>query len=456
MAWPAALVGPACVALILVWRACARGDRLAAAAPAAGIALGMASVIWSALFFSGIPSRPLLIGLDVLAWTTVLAGGLAVTRSRRDGAEPLHPAAGAGTLVTAAAATLLIATAATAIASFVSASAVFPHGEWDAWAQWNLRARFFARGLADGAWREAFAPVLAWSHPDYPPLVPSSIARLWAYAGRETVLAPIAFAAAVAAAIVLTAGLAAARTGGAARGCLAAAAILACPSFVRYTASQCADVALAFFMLAAFVAWSLAGVPAAAGRRRAWLAVAGLSAALAAWTKNEGVAFLVVFAAAVAIERIRSAGWRGLADLGPLAAGAAPAFVMVLVFKQTLAPASYFVADRSLAETLTALFDATRAELVVRAMARELWLTGASVVGVIPFLCVFAAVRGVRANAPGAARAAAPAMAAMMAIYVLAYLATPYDVVWQLKTSLDRLVVHIVPTLAWSMMTLSR
>ena len=95
--------------------------------------------------------------------------------------------AGAGPLVTAAAATLLIATAATAAASFVSASAVYPHGEWDAWAQWNLRARFFARGLADGAWRDAFAPVLAWSHPDYPPLVPSSIARLWIYAGRETV-----------------------------------------------------------------------------------------------------------------------------------------------------------------------------------------------------------------------------------------------------------------------------
>jgi hypothetical protein len=126
------------------------------------------------------------------------------------------------------------------------------------------------------------------------------------------------------------------------------------------------------------------------------------------------------------------------------------------VFKQTLAPASYFVADRSMAETLAALFNAARAELVGRAMVRELWLTGASGVGVIPFLCLFAVVRGVSPAAPNAARAAAPAMAVMMAIYALAYLATPYDVVWQLKTSLDRLVVHIVPTLAWSMMTMSR
>ncbi len=89
-------------------------------------------------------------------------------------------------------------------------------------------------------------------------------------------------------------------------------------------------------------------------------------------------------------------------------------------------------------------------------MARELWLAGASVIGVIPFLCAFAAVRGVRAPAPAAARAAAPAMVAMMAIYAIAYLVTPKDLVWQLKTSLDRLVVQIVPTLAWSIITISR
>ena len=67
-----------------------------------------------------------------------------------------------------------------------------------------------------------------------------------------------------------------------------------------------------------------------------------------------------------------------------------------------------------------------------------------------------AAVRGLSPATPNAARAAAPAMAVMIAIYAVAYLATPYDVAWQLKTSLDRVVVHIVPTLAWSMMTMSR
>ena len=47
-------------------------------------------------------------------------------------------------------------------------------------------------------------------------------------------------------------------------------------------------------------------------------------------------------------------------------------------------------------------------------------------------------------------------MVAMLAIYAMAYLVTPKDLAWQLKTSLDRLVVQIVPTLAWAIMTISR
>ena len=270
-------------------------DRLAAAPLAIGVALGLASVIWSALFFGGVHSRGLLIALDVLAWAVLLVIGLFCARGVRASATTPPVDTGANRLLTALAVLLLIATAAVAVSSFVAASAVYPHGEWDAWAQWNLRARFFFRGMADGSWREAFAPILAWSHADYPPLVPISIARLWTYAGRETVLAPIAFAGITAAATVLTAGLAAGRLRGAARGCLAASVILACPSFVRYAASQCADIALGFFMLAAF-----RRLVVVAARQRTWLVLAGIAAALAAWTKNEGVAFFVLFVAIVA------------------------------------------------------------------------------------------------------------------------------------------------------------
>src|SRR5260221_3266759 len=144
-------------------------------------------------------------------------------------------------------------------------------------------------------------------------------------------------------------------------------------------------------MLAAFVAWSFAD------RQRLWLAVAGLAAALAAWTKNEGAAFLVVFIVVLTVERLWSAGWRGLKDLAPVLAGAAPILVMVVVFKQTLAPPSYFVAEQSLGQAMASLVDASRARLLASAKGRGLWLAGGTGVGGSPVLCACASLRGASA-----------------------------------------------------------
>jgi hypothetical protein len=444
MAWALGLALPAAAAAALSWRlAVTFRTRLALCAALLGVFAGAASVPWSALFFSGIRSRGVLLGLDAAVWLAVIAGA-ALARSRGDRSAATVTSA-TGRVVTIAAVAAALVLMAGAAWSFAAASAVAPHGEWDAWAQWNLRARFFFRGFADGTWTSAFAPVLAWSHPDYPPLVPASVARLWMYAGSETLAAPIALAALLSSCTVLTAGFSIASRRGTARGCLAAAAILACPSFVRYAPSQCADIPLAFFMLAAFVMWE-----------RGYLALAGVSAALAAWTKNEGLAFLGIFMAVLVIDRLRSEGWRGLAALWPALAGAAPVLLVLLVFKQTLAPPSYFVEEQTLAQALTKLSDVGRIRFVARALGGELWLTGGSLVGVVPVVAVFAALRGLDGRAPSAARWAAPVMILMLVTYGLAYAITPKDLVWQLKTSLDRVVMQLVPTLVWSLVAATR
>jgi len=451
IAWVLALAPPLLAAGALTTLARAR-DRFAVAPLAFAVAVAASSTVWGALLFGGVRSRPLILGCDAAFWLllafviyrwrvpgeTVAARRLAPTNTPR--------------AATFAAVALLLVTASIAVASFAASSAVLPHGEWDAWAQWNLRARFFFRGFASGAWRQAFAPVLAWSHADYPPLVPLAVSRMWLYIGTDTTAVPIALSGAFASVAVGAAGLATARVRDTARGCVAAAAILACPSFVRYASAQCADVPLALLMLAAFIFWSLADGPTA----RTWLGLAGLSAGLAAWTKNEGIPFLAVFVALVAIERLRHAGLEGWRDVAAVLAGAAPLVLLVVVFKATLAPPSYFTAEQSLAEALTRLTDAGRLQLVVTAIAREAWLTGAAFVGVIPFLALYLIARGASAEAPVAAKAAAPAMIAMLVIYAVAYLITPKDLPWQLRTSLDRVFVQLVPTLAWSVVTIAR
>src|SRR5688572_29095539 len=66
-----------------------------------------------------------------------------------------------------------------------------PHGEWDAWAIWNLHARFLFRGGEH--WRDMFTGELFWSHTDYPFLLPAVLAGGWTLAGEETTTVPMFF-----------------------------------------------------------------------------------------------------------------------------------------------------------------------------------------------------------------------------------------------------------------------
>ena len=55
-------------------------------------------------------------------------------------------------------------------------------GGWDAWSIWTHRARYFY--LCPEEWTRGFDPVLTWSHPEYPSLLPSLIVYGWLPAGR--------------------------------------------------------------------------------------------------------------------------------------------------------------------------------------------------------------------------------------------------------------------------------
>src|SRR5206468_2850822 len=71
---------------------------------------------------------------------------------------------------------------------FVIQSANSPHGGWDAWAIWNLHARFLYRG--GERWTEMLGVFFSWAHSDYPLLLPSLVAGGWTLAGSETIAIP--------------------------------------------------------------------------------------------------------------------------------------------------------------------------------------------------------------------------------------------------------------------------
>lgn len=411
------------------------------------LGLGAASVVWWGLLPIGPGSRSALAAADALVWAA--AAVLLLWKPSRESTRPV-PRAPGGPLrrVTAV---LLVLTGGLAATAFVAAAVATPHGEWDAWAIWNLRARFLFHAYPDH-WLDTFSPVLVWSHVEYPLLLPLTVARAWTYAGDDTAAVPLAIGAVFALAIVAVASLSVWRARSASRAALTAAAMLASPAFVRYSAAQCADIPLAFFVLAAAI-WMSRGVEAPESRAP-WY-VAGAAAGLAAWTKNEGILF---FAIATTLVVIRSAVarprtcWRTVLRF---AAGAAPA-VVALVSLKALAPQNEIAASLSMSSLLGGIADGDRIWFVVTGMARAVWRGGGASIGVLPIVASFVLISGVRRPLPTGPLMSLTAALLLIAGYAAVYIVTPYDYRWHLHTSIDRVMLHAFPTFVWGAMMLAR
>jgi len=292
-----------------------------------------------------------------------------------------------------------------------------PQGNWDAWSIWNLRARFLA---AEGTLpQRAWSPALSWTHPEYPLLLPAFVARCFTYAGSRAAAAPIAasYVFFIALIAVLTSGLAAWRSR--TLGLLAGLALLGSPHVLHEVPAQYADIPLACYFAAAIV-FALLDRPL----------LAGLFASLAAWTKDEGLLFLVVFLVAIAILR-GSQFWRS-------AAAAMPVSILALVFKFALAPRL---------STAFGGVDPARIGHVLAALVHE--FIGMSMGWYHPILPLIALAVALRFDRPRRQDLlfAAAIPIAMLAGYVCVEVMTPNDLSWQLQTSLSRLLVQIWPAL---------
>ena len=313
-----------------------------------------------------------------------------------------------------------------------------PHGEWDAWAIWNMRARMVF-GLGD-QWRQAFES--SQPHGDYPLLVPLTNARCWSCLGRDPLWVPAVVGAlfTLAAAGVLAAGVA--RLRGRALGLLAGTVLLGTQAFISLGSWQYADAPLALFILATVL---LLALHDAAGEPSPGLvAVAGLSAALAAWTKNEGWLFVVVVLAVRAVVAWRRHGARQmLRHLALLAAGAAPALAVVIVFKFSVATANDLVGGQNAHAVLARLADAGRYWLVTKSMVHHAVAASDWYVVVLP-LCFFLLGRD-----PRRPRRALPGIVGVLGLtlagYFFVYITTPHDLAWHLATSVGRLLLHLWP-----------
>ena len=194
---------------------------------------------------------------------------------------------------------------------------------------------------------------------------------------------------------------------------------------------------LCFFILSTVVLICLY----AAQEKSGLLVLAGLTAGLAAWTKNEGDLFVVAILAGMLLAFIKPDARR---PLGAFLAGLAVPLAIVLYFKLVLAPANDILGSGT-SGFIQRVFEWQRHLVILRSSLAQLLAIGGTAVSVVPILAAYALIFGFsRVNRFKRAYWTILATVVVQAIgYYGIYLITPHPIRWQLQFSLWRVVFHM-------------
>jgi len=356
--------------------------------------------------------------ISIASEVTALAAAITVIKRRPargdEGSReaPPTPALYPSILLAALLLALLLATT-----GFYSAWDSNPQGNWDAWSIWNLRAKFMAGD--GGVARRAWSPQLVETHPEYPLLLPGLVASAWKASGSVSPSAPIAAGYLFFLSLISIAAGGFTLLRGRTLGLLFGIALIACPALLHEVGAQYADVPLAAYLLGA-VLLLLLDRPV----------LAGLLAALAAGTKQEGQLFCVIFFILLLVFR-RAHALRALA-------GAALPLFFVLVFQ-------VFMAPHGATPVLAQLGDFSRYGIIGAAFFRQFWDLGAGWLHpILPVLVLGLALRLDRRQYTSALLGGLSVLG-LLAGYFVVYLTSSNDLTWYLSTSLNRLFVQLWP-----------
>ncbi|HEU4588078.1 MAG TPA: glycosyltransferase family 39 protein [Gemmatimonadales bacterium] len=433
--------------LTLAWpRTTGAYPRALATVLGAGFGAGLSAVLLFAWLQAFGPTR------GILAAEAALLGLVTAIVFRRRRVEPRYDGAGdgarrsSGGLVLLSAA-FLVALAAAA-AAFFTMLRQHPHGEWDAWMNWDLRARMIFRG-GEG-WRTAFSPAIPWSHPDYPVLVPSLVVRNWLYVGTDTLRGPALVAATFTFGTValVVAALAALRRPS--QGLLAGLVLLGTPFFIVHGTSLYADVPLGFFFLATFVCLALDARHG--GETSRFATLAGVAAGLSMWTKNEGLPFTLAVAAGLLVAGAREGWMPSLRRLRAFAAGLLPLLVLVASFKLAYAPPNDLLSTLGVDRTIGRLTAPDRYATTLREYRRHLLGFGHNgVLGAAWAVAGCVLLLGInrREAARTWARAALMAIVLLLAIHFMVFVSMADELLRLLNSSLERLLLQLWPSVVF-------
>lgn len=306
-----------------------------------------------------------------------------------------------------------------------------PHGGWDAWAFWNLHAKYLAdpQHWTDPYYKfehlKAFTTPVP--HPDYPLLLPATNGFFWRLLGHAYPIVPFAVSVVPLIAIPAIIFLETAR-----KNLFLAALVLLYlvtdETLINVATAQYADAYVALFLLLAFVCL---GNHKEHGRPWA-LVLTGAFLGCCLWTKNEGLLLVSVFLLVYSPYLLKEKRW--LYVLG----GMALPVLALVVFKTMYAPPNDLVEGKG----------AMKAKLADKSRYRLIWEVFKTMLDkYFPYLRYILALYLLRC----AVLRRAPATGLLVILggalgFTFVYLTTPHDLEWHLHTSMDRLIFQLAPS----------
>jgi len=317
-----------------------------------------------------------------------------------------------------------------------------PHGAHDAWAIWNYRARWLFLGGSN--WTHAFTYLNAADSPDYPLLVTGSVFRMWSMLGTDHVAIPIMVAGVLAVGSILIIFSSIGILRGENQGYLAAIFMFIATQFLNVTTYQYGDAPLSFYILSTIVLFSLKDhYPNLSSRL---LFLAGLTASCAAWTKNEGLLFLVLIILIRFIAEIRRHNWLGIFNqFFYFFMGTSFLMSTLVYFKLNFAIQNDLVNKANLSKLSVYILDGDRYLKVLLGITKYIFTFNDHIA---ILLIVYFLISGV-ARSSFVKKGVASHLLLMLFMlggYAFSYFISPHDLTWHMGSSLRRLIVQLWPT----------
>jgi len=333
-----------------------------------------------------------------------------------------------------------------------------PHGYIDAILAYNMKARCLFRGGED--WSNYYT-LMKWSgsgisklvHMDimfpqllthsYPLLLSGFIANTWYYISEDTTIVPIIVTTLFTFSTIglLYTSLSILR--GKSQGLLATLLLVGSPIFFQCGINQVADVPISFFYLSTIILFALND--RISEKDKSLIVLAGFTAGLSAWTKNEGMMFVILIFVASAIVYIPVKGLKFyVKKLLPFTIGLLPVFLVIIYFKMYLVESSYVFAHGS-GSIIDKLIDPSRFLVVSQVFLKNLFIynTGAIFVLFVYYILLGSNVV-IKQNV---------VISTFLIVFVLyltglftIYLISPLDPDSMITASLKRLVTHLWPS----------